>query len=117
MPSPMLSLMPSVILELVERCTNQLLYLNGDNIGIIKDDNMQTLQSIVESELNKMFARDADRDQNLNVTVLDQLFNPGFPRDINIVIFIKGFFPNIVDFVFDTEVEQMFDTATNNDAN
>jgi len=78
---------------------------------------MQILQSIDESELNNMFARDADRDRNLNVTVLDQLYNPGFPRDITIVIFIKGFFPNIIDFVFDAEVEQTFDAATNNDAN
>ena len=51
------------------------------------------------------------------MTVLDQLFNPGFPRDIKIVIFIAGFFPNIVDFAFDAEVEQTFDVATNNDAN
>ena len=109
--------MPSVVLELVERCAKQLLCLKGDNIGIIKDDDTQTLQSVVESEFNKMFARDTGKAQNLNATVLDQLFNPGFPRDINIVMFVKGFFPNVVDFVFDAEVEQTFDIATNNDTN
>jgi len=51
-----------------------------------------------------MFAMYADRDRNVNETVLDQLFNPGFLRDINIVIFVKGFFPSIVYFVSDTEV-------------
>ena len=60
-----------------------------------------------------MFTRDIGRAQNLNATVLDQLFNPRFPRDITIVIFIQGSFPNIADFAFDTEVEQMFDVMSN----
>lgn len=100
----MLSLIPVVILELVKRCTNQLLYPNKHYICIIKDDNIQIWQNRDESELKNMFAMYADRDRNVNETVLDQLFNPGFLRDINIVIFVKGFFPSIVYFVSDTEV-------------
>jgi len=64
-----------------------------------------------------MLAIDADRDRNLNETDHDQLFNPGFLRDINIIIYVKGFFRSMVDFVLDTEVEQMFDIPTNNDDN
>lgn len=109
--------MPVVILELVKRCTNQLLYPNNHYICIIKDDNIQIWQNRDESKLKNMLAIDADRDRNLNETVHDQLFNPGFLRDVNIIIFLKGFFPSIVYFVLDTEVEQMFDIPTKNDDN
>ena len=130
-PSPMPSLMPSAILsstpsitintthligyndlELVERCTKQLLYLQGDNIGIITDDDIQLLQQILKSELNKIFTRDAGRAQILEVTVLDQLSDPQLPRDVTIVTLIEGSFPDIKDFIFATKVQQIFDAVS-----
>ena len=101
-------------LKLVEGCTKQLMYLQGDNLGVITADNIVALEKIIWNELNKLFSKNVDKAQIISVKVADQLFDPDLPRDITIVTLILGEFPNVPDFVFDTEVQKMFDVISPN---
>jgi len=113
-PSPSPSSASYKDLKIVEACTKQLLYLQGEDIGIITADNIILLQKIIKFDLNKIFSKSLERVQILDVIIVDQMFDPTLPRDTTIVSLILGSFPNIKNFAFDAEVQKVFDSASEN---